>query len=459
MPPGWEVISGLNRFLSILRRWPAALAVGSVLVVDIFDSFGLDQAADEQAARIVGTAGAPFYGGAERRGQRAITVIAIDDASLRQMNWPTQVPYDQQGDIVAAAASYEPAAIFLDLSYLRPHGRDPPAEIANFAARLALSSVHGGPPIMLGEVAPDPAFEPLRRIPSVGVAWREATWLNYPLYENGRAMAATALYEAWCARNADACGPWRPRPGDERLSLTWGFGASPQSAAFNGRDADDPCILQDTRFSTRFAAATRAFFGALGRALFSQRTGEDAAEARCIYTDTINAVTLLRSPDEAGLEAMLRGRVVLIGTTHRQSGDLQTIPHVGVVPGVFVHAMALDNLIEWGARYHRPPPSGLLALDFADMLELALSAALFAVTLLLLRAADRAQPGERPEDRANRARLIALGAVGVAVIFVAVVAVIEYALRWPPLNVFGVLVLVTAVAGYLERGRRPDAAT
>jgi CHASE2 domain-containing sensor protein len=171
----------------------------------------------------------------------------------------------------------------------------------------------------------------------------------------------------------------------------------------------------------------------------------------------MNAATLLASQDEAGLEAMLRGRIVLIGSSHRQSADLQTIPHVGVVPGVFVHAMALDNLIEWGTNYHRPPPEGLLALDFADIVEMLLSVSLFAVAWFMLRAVDGVGPGVGEAERAKRRGLVIVGAIAIGVLFVVAAAVIEYLLRWPPLNVFGVLMLVTAVASYLERGRRAPA--
>jgi CHASE2 domain-containing sensor protein len=453
---------GLTRFLLLFRRWPAILAVACVLLVDVFDSFGLDQAADEQAARIVGTAGAPFYGGSARRGQNAITVVTIDDASLAHMNWPTPIPYDQQADIVAAVAAYDPAAVFLDLSYLRPHGPDPEAAIAQFAGRLRVLSADGGPPIMIGEVADDAIFDPLRAISSVGVTWRETTWLNYPMRDQGgRPMAAAALYEIWCARPENLCGEWRPsRDGKaDRLSLTWGFGGSPQSAAFNGRAQDDACIMQNTNFLTRLAAAARAFLNALGRALFSQRGVRDAAEIRCIYNDSLNAATLLSGRNEAAMEAMLSNRIVLIGSSHRQSGDLQSIPHVGVVPGVFVHAMALDNLIEWGPNYHRPPPEGLLALDFADILEIVLSAALFGMAWFMLDAVNQAQPGIDDAERARRRRTLLLGAFAIGLVFVIATAAIEYALRWPPLNIFGVLVLVIAVASYLERGRHGGAAT
>jgi len=458
--PGRWMRFNLTRFLLLFRRWPAILATAGVLMVDVFDSFGLDQAADEQAARIVGTATAPFYGSSPRRGQNAVTVVVIDDISLDYMDWPTPVPYDQQGDIVAAVAAYDPAAIFLDFSYTRPHGPDAGEAIRQFGQRLQLLSGHGGPPIFLGEVDRDPIFDPLRAIPSVGVAWTENSWLNYPLKDqSGRPMAAAALYEAWCGRHEGACVEgWRPNGGPSsdaaRLSLTWGFGGSRLAAEFNDRDLSSRCVLADTGFGARLLAASREFLGAVGRALFDEGGRRDASEARCIYSDSLNAATLLRSDNEAGLEALLSGRVVLIGSSHRQSGDLQPVPHVGVVPGVFVHAMATDNLIEWGPNYPRPPPNAWLALDFADVVEFLLSIGLLGMTWFMLRAVDRLRPGRSDADRATRWRLVFLGATALGVIFVLIAAAIVYALHWPPLNILGVLVLVAAVASYLERGEQ-----
>jgi CHASE2 domain-containing sensor protein len=450
--------TALRRFLLVFRQWPTILAAACVLAVDVFDSFGLDQAADEQAARIVGTVTAPFYGSSPRTGQNAITVVLIDDASIDHFNWPTPLQYDQQADIVGMIAQYEPAAIFLDLSYIRPHGDNPELAIAQFRDRLLAQSGNGGPEIMIGEVADDPVFDALREVRSVGIAWRESTWLNYPLQdESGKPMAAVALYDAWCTRNETRCSAWRPPqrepPRTEWLSLSWGYGSSPRSAQFNER-AGDPCVLQDTKFLTRLNAAMSQSLGALGRELVNQRSRDDAAEARCVYTDTINAATLLTTENEEGLEELLKDRIVLVGASHRQSADLQTIPHIGVVPGVYVHAMAADNLIEQQQNFHRPPPDGILALDFADIVEILLSVGLFAMAFFMMRAVGAARPGESEEDQSRRRRLIVGGAIVLAIVFIVVAALIEHALHWPPLNVLGVLVLVAAVSSFLERGRK-----
>jgi CHASE2 domain-containing sensor protein len=460
--------AALKRFLLLFRKWPAILAAACVLAVDVFDSFGLDQAADEQAARIVGTVTAPFYGSDGRRGQHAVTVVLIDDASLDFMGWPTPVPYDQQGDIVSALAAFEPAAIFLDLSYLRPHGEDAANQIRQFAQRLKLQSSDGGPAIMIGEVGEEAIFDPLREISSVGVAWQESSWLNYPLQDGDhRPMAAVALYNAWCARHDGACeADWSPpqvaTPAPpQRLSLTWGFGASPQAAALSGREASGECVMRDTRFLTRLGVSLRESLGAFGRAFLYSERG-DSAEARCIYTDTFNAATLLQGANDAALEPLVRGRVVLVGASHRQSADLQAIPHVGVVPGVYVHAMATDNLIEQESRFHRPPPEGVLALDFADLVEILLSIGLFVTVWLLFRAVERAVAGTTEAAQARRRRLLWAGAVTLAIVLAAAAAAIEYALHWPPLNVLGVIVLAAVVFGYIERhenrlAREPEA--
>lgn len=453
--------SALRRFLLLFRKWPAVLAAACVLTVDVFDSFGLDQAADEQAALIVGTVAGPFYGDSPRRGQNAVTVVLIDDASIEHMNWPTPLPYDQQADIISTIAQYNPAAIFMDFSYLRPHGDDPAAALAQFRDRVMAQSADGGPRVMIGAVDDDEVLAPLRELTSVGVSWNEQTWLNYPLQnDDGQPMAASALYDAWCARHAGQCDAnWSPTEATRNpawLSLTWGVGGSPLSAAFNGRPADDECVLRDTNFLTRLGLAARQSFGSLGREIFSHKA-DDAAEIRCVYTDTLNAATLLTTDDEAALEALLTDRVVLVGASHRQSADLQVIPHIGVVPGVYVHAMATDNLIEWQQNYHRPPPDGLLALDFADIVEILLSLGLFAMAFFMMRAVAQAQPGESEEQQTKRRRLILLGALALGIVFILVAALIENALHWPPLNVLGVIVLVATVAGYLERGQKPVA--
>ena len=52
--------SPLKRFVLLTRQWPALIAFVFVLATDVFNSFGLNDAADVQAASITNVMTAPF---------------------------------------------------------------------------------------------------------------------------------------------------------------------------------------------------------------------------------------------------------------------------------------------------------------------------------------------------------------------------------------------------------------
>jgi hypothetical protein len=61
-----------------------------------------------------------------------------------------------------------------------------------------------------------------------------------------------------------------------------------------------------------------------------------------------------RGPIDPGdLEAKVRGKAVLYGVNLQSAGDVVSTPWHDRLPGVQVHAMALDNLLTYGDNYKR----------------------------------------------------------------------------------------------------------
>jgi CHASE2 domain len=255
-------------------------------------------------------------------------------------------------------------------------------------------------------------------------------------------MAALALYEAYCARqraigNANVCPPgWTP-PISAELSLSWGYGAAPQ--AFANKD-DNKCLMPDGGLATRAWLAAKQAFGSIFRAAWTDK-GKDRAESPCIYSDVITASQLLRArPDqEAELKRLIANRVVLVGAAHSFTTDLHSIPLVGRVPGVLIHAMATDNLITNQHAYTRTSPNLIFDLDFADVIEIGL-------TLALIVMMWRAQlAGARANEKAARRRALAIGAAACVGVIVVVLVVEHVFLHWPAYNVLGVGALALSV--------------
>lgn len=440
-----------------------------VLAIDTFDSFGLDQQADEQAARAIGVVQGPVYGLLDgRRGQKAVTVVVIDDASLYGENWSVPLRYEQQGLLAGAIGYYDPAAIFMDFGYSRAHGDDPQTEVRLYSEQLRYLTQGDRTRVMIGEVSgrtqeDDLMLTPLRQVQSVGTQWNSRTWLNYPFQGVARAeaysghtpppppMAAVALYEAYCARqislgNPDACvAGWRP-PLDGELFVTWGFGASPAARAF-AASGDEKCFMPDDGVWTRISRALSQAGGAAVRAAAYEQTGADTTETRCVYSDVITASQLLnpRPETEPLIDSLIRDRVVLVGAAHSYTTDFHNIPHVGRVPGVMIHAMAIDNLITDQDRYTRMPPQLVFDLDAADAVEIVLTIALI---MIMWRAQLMAKARD---DKAASARILWTGA-GICVALIVVLTIVELTfLHWPPLNVFGVAAMAFSVVALLSQ--------
>jgi CHASE2 domain-containing sensor protein len=91
------------------------------------------------------------------------------------------------------------------------------------------------------------------------------------------------------------------------------------------------------------------------------RLGEPTGR-RCVYIDTISAGDLADSrqyqspaagsgPQPDTVESFLRDRIVLLGVDLPQSSDRFHSPVNGDVPGVYMHAAAIENLITFGEDY------------------------------------------------------------------------------------------------------------
>jgi hypothetical protein len=61
--------------------------------------------------------------------------------------------------------------------------------------------------------------------------------------------------------------------------------------------------------------------------------------------------------------ALMKGKIILYGANLSGVNDLIFTPTRDILPGVYLHAMALDNLLRWGPEYKSATGQGLLAND------------------------------------------------------------------------------------------------
>ena len=134
------------------------------------------------------------------------------------------------------------------------------------------------------------------------------------------------------------------------LSVNWGHYVTPEfKTAFAGAADSDLCFNQFPQSGEfRFVRAMRSFLELL-------TNGGKQAMRRCVYIDTISAGHMfdrLPAPATTGIDdVFLKDRLVIIGVAIPQARDNFVSPINGQIPGAYLHAAAVENLINYGADF------------------------------------------------------------------------------------------------------------
>lgn len=332
--------------------------------------------------RYMATSQAPltgkFYGS---EGQKQITVLTYDQQFLRETgsSWP--ISYGQHADWILKISEDEntrPKAIFLDVTFTQK--RDDPSlnQLLNglckannengvdiYLAALASGKdgqLHVRSDLEQGEragcfklVSVNYAPDPIDRL----------SW-DYPMYSHIGSKGWVAnlpdddspvLSSAAVAIANDSAGFNVPKD-NESIALVWGV--------INDQpEANKPDLFAYCRYGDK--SMFRLIPGVI-RGVFN---GEDSRPI-CPYNLTYSIAQLATLP-EAQLSQALKDRYVVIGAVVPGQNDLVDSPVHGTIPGVFLHAMALDNLLTFGSDFKRsanwdfPPSAELFTAGFISI--------------------------------------------------------------------------------------------
>ena len=350
-----------GRLLKALRDSLIILAI--VLLVRVLDPLGLDQSLTERVQDIVVRVLSGWY---PSNGQDRITVVLIDDAYLhwKTLNWPLGLAEHQS--LLAKIQEAGAKSIFVDMVYANEHG-DPKA-VQGFA-RLIQDIVTGHPaadglpavdpvPVLLGDIF-NPSMHKRRcadrdlpngmALEAIACAATAVVPITLPVRHatypaNIAAVDCTSAWPtpAFAQASADpatgqlgCASAFQDRP---PLFVMWGRAISARMAAREGyqycRDR------QDNRTALTVAQMViRGLLVGLDKLL--------SDPLRCRYTDTLPASALFdpTAQGQALVTSLLSGRDVLVGTDLAGQTDRFVSPIYGDMPGVYFHAMALDNLL------------------------------------------------------------------------------------------------------------------
>lgn len=404
-------------FRAILKALLVSLMVSGIAYgVSKLNVFGIETASDRAADGAYQRVFAPSYG-ADRKGQKAISVVYLDDLAmdnLRGVGWNHFPPtMDQQWtmiDDVLHAAKAPPAAVFVDFLYLGESGEPPgfpvfldglaeathagrwkdrPACLRDPLMRLSCIIAAGGVPVVLAKPgATDMGFQTDTQKKLDAVTLMSPALVNktaYPLITRypdldaarGQALGmhdfdlspAASLYAAWrIAHDKAGSSPFAALRGQGQAALAGRpVGPLPDLSADFGPPLDvvwgsrpDPDHLRMVRqMSGKLPDCRGAHSSSVAARFFEQlavlRGPAQDARQECPYTLSLGYDRLVSTEglQQGDIDRVLAGKLVFVGGQFRSSNDWVETPVQGQVPGVHFHAMALDNLVEFGRDYRR----------------------------------------------------------------------------------------------------------
>jgi CHASE2 domain-containing sensor protein len=333
------------------------VAVLVVFVITILDPFGFESVTKRQSANIFYKWISAAYPEAQRDN---ISVVMLDEDTLKdrpEEPWPPS--HLVHGDVLDAILSYKPAAVLVDIFFLKPNVNDhftrtnevienSPNNVKLFivASDRVSSAPAARPEIML-------LVEQKKiTLVSADIDGDATEAPIYPLHKEDKyEPAALAVYDWICedpaqpkleAAKCNKDGVPGKNPGG--MEVVWGL----MPAKYNCR-GELQHVCKDL-FSSLASRPIQLLWEAL-----IPRDWRHFDPLRIPYHAVISTKNLLNRDKD--IEKLLAGKVVIYGAHFSLVKDFVFSPVHGQIDGPFFHAMALDNLLTYGDRYVQEPAS------------------------------------------------------------------------------------------------------
>jgi hypothetical protein len=384
------------------------------IVILSLDPFGFVADAHQKSQEIVGKFMSAFYGfRSSARGQREIAVVLITDKTLENgETYP--LPSVLHRHYLEQIAAQRPAIVFVDLAFFGER-------LGDHMSDLTEPFEHAGIPVLFAGGRPGGSMPPELEKYRTVTAWQAPDWA-YPLWQSDgdnapKPTAAMAMYQFLRAKDAACRNHGADRDFCNDLVVQWGVKPAPEQSLVSRLpkkcrpitrkvhvDWDWPERLADTarwlgmpdslsRGLERFAELRIRYVEGWYMSFSSilPGLGENwAFEPRqpCFYPLTIRAETLDDWNDAGVLRKLLKGRAVLYGANVSGVPDFVSSAVHGKVPGVFMHAMALDNLLTYGRSYYHDPGDLSLPLVHRELSLLLVHDMVLSLILILMATAS-----------------------------------------------------------------------
>ncbi|HEY2068699.1 MAG TPA: CHASE2 domain-containing protein [Rhizomicrobium sp.] len=276
-----------------------------------------------------------------RAGHDQVSAAIIDEDTLHTLQMPWPWTYGAHARVLDALLAYHPKAVVVDFLFVdsRPDPTLPQLvdEIAEYKAAKVPLYFEGGTDLPYGEY-------PLRpELAKTGVPILDPTILVYDGVARQYPVTGTCFNQkpdangtcpSLAARVFRDVFPQYPlTPLNGLIELVWGTRTDPTNAKWmhvtdeNGkRRSCHPHMDAIRRFYLAFFDTSQVL-------------------VHCPYTGVIPVVSLMQGAEDADVTKLATNRVIFYGASLEGAQDKSYTPVNGLLPNVYVHAMAMDNLI------------------------------------------------------------------------------------------------------------------
>lgn len=281
----------------------------------------------------------PYFYGTEGRDQVSVAIIDEDTLHTLQAPWPWK--YGDHARALGALLAYHPKAVVVDFLFVDSRADDTLPELIDMIGRYKKEGVplyfEGGTNLPFGE-------NPLRpELAATGVPILDPTipinsGMARQYNATGRCFSIKPDTDGNCLSLAlhvfkDVYPQVPLTPLNDKMELVWGTKTAPENSWITKTDDNGQRVSCYSQVG---------FLQRIYLAFFDPAS----VKSPCPYTAEFPVDALLMGGDQ-DVAKMATNRVIFYGGALQGAQDKVYTPVNDLLPGVFVHAMAMDNLITY----------------------------------------------------------------------------------------------------------------
>lgn len=267
-------------------------------------------------------------------GQAETTVVLFREDNLRMLKEPYPVSYERHAEILEALSIYQPRAVFLDFVFLDKRSREATTALRQAICNLREAKIDVYLAVLEPMTRPDPnepwVFECAEQVSAqISPVYAASGVLTYAHgFDVGDKFLPTPAFAMAAPRLK-----LEPRTAQD-MEIIWGNGVS---------ELNQRWMSECRRGGTWFSHLVSIF----------TNNASKMVKLRCPYTQTITVTHLLGSSGDTDVARVLNKGAVFYGAAFNLAGDRVVSPVFEELPGVYLHAMAYDNLVTFQNDYKR----------------------------------------------------------------------------------------------------------